>query len=266
MAVEACTAAWLSLGSQAAERTGLRRELFRANGFAGRPFRQEVSEGISLDFLHDDARLPRRFFSARWRGYWYVPDDRLIVIHGEGDDWLNVHIDGELVLRRYPSDQMHLATRTVALAAGVHDFLIEYEQEAGSAAGHSGAGRRRRGGPRAGVAPARPESPCAARTRTSGAILRTGSYPSTRWPRPLGSSPITATGVFLAAFHGPWPVTTLDTETNSQGVAVTVDRDWINFPNDYRLLTDELTEDSEELTPLATGLVPNKWPPGSALL
>ena len=39
-----------------------------------------------------------------------------------------------------------------------------------------------------------------------------------------------------------------------------------NFSNDYRLLTDELAEDSEELTPLATGLVPNKWPPGSALL
>ena len=40
----------------------------------------------------------------------------------------------------------------------------------------------------------------------------------------------------------------------------------INFSNDYRLLTDDLAEDSEELTPLATGLVPNKWPPGSALL
>ena len=40
----------------------------------------------------------------------------------------------------------------------------------------------------------------------------------------------------------------------------------INFSNDYRLLTDEFAEDSEELTPLATGLVPNKSPPGSALL
>ena len=40
----------------------------------------------------------------------------------------------------------------------------------------------------------------------------------------------------------------------------------INFSNDYRLLTDELAEDSAELTPLATGLVPNKAPPGSALL
>ena len=40
----------------------------------------------------------------------------------------------------------------------------------------------------------------------------------------------------------------------------------IDFSNDYRLLTDDFAEDSEELTPLATGLVPNKWPPGSAVL
>jgi hypothetical protein len=47
--------------------------------------------------------------------------------------------------------------------------------------------------------------------------------------------------------------------------SVVVDGD-IDFSNDYRLLTDELAEDSEELTPTITGLVPNKWPPGSALL
>ena len=40
----------------------------------------------------------------------------------------------------------------------------------------------------------------------------------------------------------------------------------IDFSNDYRLLTDEFAEDSEELTPLATGRVPNKWPPGPAML
>ena len=40
----------------------------------------------------------------------------------------------------------------------------------------------------------------------------------------------------------------------------------IDFSNDYRLLTDELAEDSKVLTPLATGLVPNSAPPGSALL
>ena len=128
----ACTTAWLVIGPQAAERTGLRRELFLVNRFAGPPLRTEVSDGISLDFLDEDERFPRRHFSARWRGHWYVPDGGSIEIHGTGDDWLSVHIDGELVLRRYPPDQMHWATEVVTLAAGAHELLIEYEQEAGA--------------------------------------------------------------------------------------------------------------------------------------
>ena len=131
-AVLTCTAAWLLTGSQAAERTGLRRELFLTNGFVGQPFRQDVSENISLDFLDDDERLPRQRFGVRWYGYWYVPDDGPVEIHGEGDDSLTVHIDDELVLRRYPPEEMHLATGTVMLAAGVHELLIEYEQEGGA--------------------------------------------------------------------------------------------------------------------------------------
>ena len=127
----ASTAAWLLLGSQAAERTGLRRELVLANGFAGRPFRQEVSKGISLHFLDDDNRLRERF-SVRWRGYWYVPDGGLLEIHGAGDDWLTLYVDGAVVLRRYPPDQMHRAVGMVTLEAGVHDLLIEYQQEAGA--------------------------------------------------------------------------------------------------------------------------------------
>ena len=128
----ACTAAWLVIGPQAAERTGLRRELFLVNRFAGPPLRTEVSDGISLDFLDEDERFPRRHFSARWRGYWYVPDGGSIAIHGAGDDWLSLHIDGELVLRRYPPDQMHWATEVVTLAAGPHELLVEYEQEEGA--------------------------------------------------------------------------------------------------------------------------------------
>ena len=127
-----CTAAWLVIGPQAAERTGLRRELYLVNRFAGAPLRTEVSDGISLDFLDEDERFPRRHFSARWRGYWYVPDGGSIAIHGAGDDWLSVRIDGELVLRRYPPDQMHWATEVVTLAAGAHELLVEYEQEEGA--------------------------------------------------------------------------------------------------------------------------------------
>lgn len=128
----ACTAAWLVIGPQAAERTGLRRELFLVNRFAAPPLRTEVSAGISLDFLDEDERFPRRNFSARWRGYWYVPEGGSIQIHGVGDDRLSVHIDGELVLRRYPPDQMHRIAETVELEAGAHELLIEYEQEAGA--------------------------------------------------------------------------------------------------------------------------------------
>ena len=36
---------------------------------------------------------------------------------------------------------------------------------------------------------------------------------------------LSATGVYLAAFYGPWPVTTQPTDANSQGTAVTVARD-----------------------------------------
>ena len=131
VAVLACTAAWLVIGPQAAERTGLRRELFLVNRFAGPPLRTEVSDGISLAFLNEDERFPRSNFSARWRGYWYLPEGGSIAIRGAGDDWLNIYIDGELVLRRYPPDQMHWATEVVTLAAGAHELLVEYEQEEG---------------------------------------------------------------------------------------------------------------------------------------
>ena len=131
-AVLACTAAWLLTGSQATERTGLRRELFLTNGFAAPPFRQEVSEGISLDFLDDDERLPRRHFAVRWSGYWYVPDDGPVVIHGDGDDRLNVHVDGDSALRCHPAQETHCAAGIVTLTAGVHELLVEYEQERGA--------------------------------------------------------------------------------------------------------------------------------------
>lgn len=128
----AVTAAWLLLGSRADERTGLQRELFLATGFAGAPFRTEVSDNISLDFVDEDEHFPRRRFSARWRGYWYVPDGGPITLHGSGDDWLNVHIDGQPVLTRYPPDEMHRASEVVALDAGAHELLIEYEQAGGA--------------------------------------------------------------------------------------------------------------------------------------
>lgn len=68
----ACTITWLLLDQRLAEQTGFRRQVWLTGDFEGAPFINDVSSGATLDFLDDDARLPRRFFSARWRGYWYV--------------------------------------------------------------------------------------------------------------------------------------------------------------------------------------------------
>ena len=46
---------------------------------------------------------------------------------------------------------------------------------------------------------------------------------------------LSATGLFLAAFYGPWPVTTQATDTNAQGITVTVDRDrTLHLPRNAR--------------------------------
>ena len=219
---------------QAAERTGLRQELFLKNGFVGQPVRQDVSGDISLDFLEDDERLPREHFSVRWRGYWYVPNGGPIAVPGVGDDWLNVHIDGELVLRRYPPEQMHRATGTATLAAGVHELLIEYEQEAAASALDV------RWSP-----PSDRTRPFAwyhlfherrsmEDVRLAERAAWLGWAVTLLWVAPL----VTVAGVGARrawqardrygrhpAFYRPWPVTTHQTETNAQGVAVTGERD-----------------------------------------
>ena len=120
---------FLSLG--AADRTGVRRQVFPAVGFNGTPLLDDVGTTITLDFLNDDPDLPRRFFSARWTGYWYVPEAGDVELHGAGDDRLDVWLDGELVIRRTPPADMHTLVRTVRLDAGVHELRVEYEQHGG---------------------------------------------------------------------------------------------------------------------------------------
>ena len=79
-----------------------------------------------LDFLDADPRLPRRFISARWRGYWYVPSRRSFTLHVEADDYADIWIDGEQVARS------SAAARAVRLDAGVHELQIAFQQYAGA--------------------------------------------------------------------------------------------------------------------------------------
>ena len=121
-----CTTGWLILGQRLAEQTGLRRQVWLANDFQGTPVINDVAREPTLDFLDDDPRLPRRFISARWRGYWYVPSDRSFTLHVVADDYADIWIDGERFARSSS------AARAVRLDAGVHELQIVFQQYAGA--------------------------------------------------------------------------------------------------------------------------------------
>ena len=122
-----CTTGWLILGQRLAEQTGLRRQVWLANDFQGTPAINDVAREPTLDFLDDDPRLPREFFSARWRGYWYVPSRRSFTLHVQADDYADIWIDGEQRFARSSA-----AARAVRLDAGVHELQIVYQQYAGA--------------------------------------------------------------------------------------------------------------------------------------
>ena len=125
------TALLFVVSPRAAERTGLHRQVFPDVGFSDAPLLDDVDTNITLDFLeHPD--LPRRFFSARWSGFWYLSEPGEVELHGAGDDRLDVWLDGELVIRRGPPADMHTLVRTVRLDAGVHELRVEYEQHGGA--------------------------------------------------------------------------------------------------------------------------------------
>ena len=122
----------LALEVRLTERSGMRRMAFSGVEFAGTPLLDDISGDVTLDFLEGDPTLPRRFFSARWHGFLYLPEAALLELHGAGDDRLDVWIDDELVIRRTPPADMHTQVRNASLAAGVHDIRVEYLQHGGA--------------------------------------------------------------------------------------------------------------------------------------
>ena len=114
------------------DRTGLRRQVFPAIGFNGTPLLDDVRAAIDLDFLDDDPDLPRRFFSSRWTGFWYLPEAAEVELHAAGDDRLDVWLDGELVIRRAGPADMHTLVRTLRLDGGIHEIRVDYEQHGGA--------------------------------------------------------------------------------------------------------------------------------------
>lgn len=121
----------LVTGTRTAERTGMRLQVYSGPDFAGEPLVDRITRDVTLDFLEADPELPRRFFSARWHGFWHLSEAGRFVVHGAGDDHLDVWIDGELVISRSPPADMHTASRGIDLGAGSHELLVEYAQRGG---------------------------------------------------------------------------------------------------------------------------------------
>ena len=110
----------------------MRLQVYSGPDFAGDPLDDRITRDVTLDFLEADPELPRRFFSARWHGFWYLPEAGRFVLYGAGDDHLDVWIDGELVISRSPPADMHTASRGIDLGAGSHELLVEYAQRGGT--------------------------------------------------------------------------------------------------------------------------------------
>lgn len=128
----ALTAAWLFLGGRSGEHTGLVRHLYLGTDFSGAPRLTAVTGDLTLDFIDADPALPRRVFSVRWQGYWYVPETRTFTLYAGGDDRLDVWLDDELVVRRVPPADMHTVGREITLAAGAHRLRVDYTQHGGA--------------------------------------------------------------------------------------------------------------------------------------
>ena len=131
--VVALTVLLVVLDARVSERIGLQRDVYPDVGFSGIP-RADVGREVSLDFLREDLALPRRFFSVRWNGFWYLPEAGEYELHGVGDDRLDVWVDGERVIRRRAPAEMHTQSRTLWLEAGVHRLRVDYEQHGGARA------------------------------------------------------------------------------------------------------------------------------------
>ena len=116
--------------------TGLTRSVYASVGMRGEPVFQDTTSDISLALLDDRPDLPQRFFSMRWEGFWFVPREETIDLYAGGDDWVDVMIDGELVLRRDITEGFYTTARTLTLSAGPHQIAIEYQQYGGGRSLH----------------------------------------------------------------------------------------------------------------------------------
>ena len=89
---------------------------------------------INLGFLDEQTSLPRQNFSARWRGFFFVPRAQTIEFFAGGNDEVELRVDGELLLTRSLREGMRTVGRRITLEAGAHEIAVDYQQFGGGMA------------------------------------------------------------------------------------------------------------------------------------
>ena len=133
LAAAVSTAVFGVLASRLAVPTGVTRSIYQGPGFQGPLLGSpEVVDDISLDFIATSVGFPQLFFSVRWDGYWYLPDERTVDIYAGSDDRVVVRVDDEVILERDTAGAAHCVSQTRTLPAGLHNLEVRFEQHGGA--------------------------------------------------------------------------------------------------------------------------------------
>ncbi len=124
-------AAYGLLTWQLSRGTGLIQTFFDGVGADRSPLVERVTQTVDLTILHEDDRLPRRFFSVHWRGVWRIPRRGLYDISIRGDDRVVLTIDGHEVHTDSMADPAE-NPRTLPLGPGYHAIEVDFEQYRGT--------------------------------------------------------------------------------------------------------------------------------------
>lgn len=107
---------------------GFVRAFYPTAEFQSQPAAVDRTPDVSLEFLRRSPSLPRRSFGVQWRGFWYVPEERTLVLHMRSDDDVQLLIDATVVMRRNARELPRTAQRSLTLAKGTHEIVIRYRQ------------------------------------------------------------------------------------------------------------------------------------------
>jgi 4-amino-4-deoxy-L-arabinose transferase-like glycosyltransferase len=121
------TAAWLAADGAVRARHGLTLEIRPRPGLSGPALPGRTVSRLNATALEADRTLPRRFFGARWSGWWRVRESGLYEVRVRAHGKVDLKIDGAMVATLAPDAGGRGARGSVSLAAGAHVLEVDYD-------------------------------------------------------------------------------------------------------------------------------------------